>query len=102
MRLKTIVSSLALLAVLTGCSSADKPATPESQAKGPGACNAEVVQSLLGQIATADVVKQAHQLSGAQTARVLAPGDVMTMDYNARRLNINIDESEVIEQITCG
>lgn len=93
------LSSLALLAVLAGCSSVD---TPEQPANLSGACNADTLQNLLGQTVTAELVDQAQQQAGAQTTRVLSPGDAVTMDYNSQRLNIDIDEAESIVRITCG
>jgi hypothetical protein len=33
---------------------------------------------------------------------VLRPHDVMTMDYNSRRLNIDVNETDVVKQFTCG
>jgi len=99
----THLSSIALLAVLAGCSSNDT-ATPAAQqpASQDGRCNAEAVQNLLGQTVTSALVDQAQSQAGAQTTRVLSPGDAVTMDYNSQRLNIDIDEAESIVRITCG
>ncbi|MDM8347370.1 I78 family peptidase inhibitor [Pseudomonas sp. sp1636] len=92
--------TLAMLAVLAGCSSVD---STEPAALPPhGDCNAEAVQALLGETATAAQVEQARQQAGARSVRVLAPGDAVTLDYNSRRLNIEIDEAEAIERINCG
>ena len=44
-------------------------------------------------------------LRGARFAaevRILHPGDMMTMDYNAARTNIMIDDKNIITTITCG
>ncbi|MCG4451716.1 hypothetical protein LJY18_00155 [Pseudomonas sp. MMS21-TM103] len=94
--------TLALLVVLAGCSSVDSAKTPGQPASPSGTCNAEAVQGMLGKTATAEQVKQARQQAGAHSVRVLAPGDAVTLDYNSRRLNIDIDEAEVIERISCG
>lgn len=98
----THLSSLALIAVLAGCSSADKPEQADQPANLDGRCNAEAVQNLLGQTVTRELVDQAQSQAGAQTTRVLSPGDAVTMDYNSQRLNIDIDEAESIVRITCG
>lgn len=34
--------------------------------------------------------------------RVLRPGDAATMDFNPTRLNILLDESGVVSDVTCG
>ena len=99
---KQLPGTLALLAVLAGCSSVDSDKTPAPPANPNGVCNAELVQGMLGQTATAEQVEQARQHAGAQSVRVLAPGDAVTLDYNSQRLNIDIDEAEVIERINCG
>ncbi|MDP3979521.1 MAG: I78 family peptidase inhibitor [Pseudomonas sp.] len=99
---KRLPYTLALLVVLAGCSSVDSSKTPAPAANPNGACNAELVQGMLGRSATAEQVEQARQHAGARSVRVLAPGDAVTLEYNSRRLNIDIDEAEVIQRINCG
>lgn len=103
MAFKHLIGGAALLAVLAGCSSTDTAPTQASKpAHSDGTCNAAGAQSLLGQVATAEIVEQARQQAGARTARVLSPGDMVTLEYNSQRLNIDITEAEVIERIACG
>ncbi|SFP89688.1 I78 family peptidase inhibitor [Pseudomonas borbori] len=96
MLFRHIPASLALLALLAACSSVDKPAAPDAT------CRAEAVPGLLGKLATAERVEMAREQTGAKSVRVLAPGDAATMDYNPQRLNIEIDEAELIQRISCG
>ena len=85
---------------LTACGSVDRPAQqPENPAAG---CQAEALPGLLGEPATAERVELARQQSGARSVRVLAPGDAVTLDYDSQRLNIDIDEAELIQRISCG
>lgn len=98
MLFRHIPASLALLALLAACSSVDKPAAPHPDAT----CRAEAVPGLLGKLATAERVEMAREQTGAKSVRVLAPGDAATMDYNPQRLNIEIDEAELIQRISCG
>ena len=103
MALKHLLGTTALLAVLAGCSSTDSaPPAAAKPAHSDGTCSAAGAQNLLGQVATADIVEQARQQSGARTARVLSPGDMVTLEYDSQRLNIDISEAEVIERIACG
>ncbi|MFZ6044836.1 I78 family peptidase inhibitor [Pseudomonas sp. CR3202] len=116
MYFKSISLSLALAGLLlAGCSSADKPAAPaavapaaaeeSTSAAAPsvsGTCDAAAVASLVGKTATVALVEQAKRQAGAETARVLRPQDPMTMDYNSRRLNIDVDATDVVKQFTCG
>lgn len=101
MQLKHLVG-LACLTVLTACSSVDSSddGAPASQLS--GRCDAAAVQDMLGKSVTPDLVKKIRAASGAKTSRVLGPNDPMTMDYNASRLNIDTDEADVIDRITCG
>jgi hypothetical protein len=97
---RLLPTGLLLLVALTGCGSRD--AATESAAQAPSECNADAVQNLRGQFASAETVEQTRLEAGAEKVRVLAPGDRATMDFNPQRLNIDIDESEVILRLTCG
>lgn len=67
-----------------------------------GACNADAVQSLVGQASSEAITEQARVDSGAASVRVLSPGDAATMDYREDRLNIMLDADGVIESVRCG
>ncbi len=91
---------LLLLVALTGCGSRDTADVQAAQA--PSECNADAVKNMLGQFASADTVEQTRLQAGADKVRVLAPGDRATMDFNPQRLNIEIDEAEMIQRFSCG
>lgn len=95
MALRYALASLSLLSLLAACSS-------QPSAQQAGECNAEQIRGVLGQTATTARIKQAQRQANAKVLRVLAPGDAATLDYNPQRLNIDIDESEVIIRLTCG
>ncbi|WP_422909967.1 I78 family peptidase inhibitor [Pseudomonas sp. MAC6] len=99
MALRHALTSLSLLALLAGCSS-QPPAQQAAEISGD--CDVEQVHGALGQTASSELIEQVQQQANAKTLRVLAPGDAATMDYNPQRLNIDIDESEVIIRLTCG
>ena len=66
-------------------------------------CNADAAQSFVGQQAGDDVVAQAQAAAGAEGAvRVIKPGQPVTMDFRADRLNVEIDEQGAIVRISCG
>jgi hypothetical protein len=100
MALRHALASLGLFSLLSGCSS--QPAVQPAPEEITGDCTVEQVQGLLGQTASAELIEQLQRQANAKTLRVLAPGDAATMDYNPQRLNIDIDESEVIIRLTCG
>ncbi|MFI8479908.1 I78 family peptidase inhibitor [Pseudomonas sp. NPDC078700] len=105
MQLKHL-AGLALIASLGACSSMDNSnsdsAAPAAHDRFKDKCNADVVQDMLGQRVTSELTKQIKEKAGAKSVRVLGPADPMTMDYKSSRLNIDTDEAEVIDRITCG
>lgn len=97
-----------VLAALAACSSdpiAVPPAQPKlgrSDAPVGGTCNAQAAQRVLGKGAGAQVVEQARVAAGARMARVLHPGQVITKEFYAERLNIEVDGQGVIVSVRCG
>lgn len=65
-------------------------------------CNADAAKSFVGKAASAEVVEQARTAAGADMARVLKPGQVVTMEYRAERLNIDVDAGNTITNVRCG
>jgi hypothetical protein len=88
----------AAAAAATATTTGNTAATPPMQ---PG-CNADAARSVVGQMATAETVEQARSAAGAETARTLKPGQAVTMEYNASRLNIDVDAGNTISNVRCG
>ncbi len=65
-------------------------------------CDAEPLQVLIGKKATPAVVEDARTRSNSTTARLLRPGQVVTMEYNNVRLNLIVDDKDVLQAIRCG
>lgn len=78
----------------------DRPGDPGAGLT--GACDAQPVEALVGQEATDAVVEQARADAGAEQVRTLAPGQAVTMEFNANRLNLDIDEDGTITAVRCG
>ncbi|HCF3640374.1 TPA: hypothetical protein NID13_002751 [Pseudomonas aeruginosa] len=115
MPLKQFSSALVLAALLAGCSSnGDSPSTegvsvatgsasaPAATPAADGRCDANAVQAYVGKQASAAIVEEARRAAGAEVARALRPHDAVTMDYNPRRLNIDVDDTLVIKRLSCG
>ncbi|HDY5313837.1 TPA: hypothetical protein RQ689_001163 [Pseudomonas aeruginosa] len=115
MPLKQFSSALVLAALLAGCSSnGDGPSTegasvatgsasaPAATPTADGRCDANAVQAYVGKQASAAIVEEARRAAGAEVARALRPHDAVTMDYNPRRLNIDVDDTLVIKRLSCG
>lgn len=104
------VSSLPLLAVLAlaGCSTGGADKSPVADpASAPvvatdGRCDSDLAKFAVGQMASSALLQQAQQRSGAQTARILRPGDIMTLEYRSERLNLNVDVQGVVARVNCG
>jgi hypothetical protein len=67
-----------------------------------GSCDASQAQTLVGQPLTDALSQQAQQDTGATSVRVLTPGQVVTMEFNGERLNIDVDEKHVVSGVRCG
>lgn len=100
-------SGLILAAVLlAGCSTSSKPASPSEgegvTESGQSRCDAAAAQFAVGKPASAALLEQARLKAGAQTARVLGPNDMVTLEYRAERLNLNADQSATVNRVNCG
>lgn len=95
--------ALALLSTLAACTSTP-PATNTGGPLPPStdSCNAGAAQSFVGKQADAQTVEQARIAAGAEVARVLKPGQVVTMEYRFGRLNIDVDANTKITGVRCG
>lgn len=97
-----VACCLALGAAITGCAGyGPTPAAPANPIPG-GVCNAQPAQFSVGQNSTASVVESARQRSGAQSARILRPGQIITKEYNTQRLNLEVDGKGRILAAKCG
>lgn len=102
--------------VLTACSGGPGATTPVAQAQPstPTAqrittgqpprnqCNAQPVQSLVGQAFTDGTLAQAMAAAGADEARMLRPDSIITKEYQVGRLNVVVGADNRIVRIHCG
>lgn len=91
---------MALAALLLSSLPACATTNPDEAAA--DGCGAERLGSLVGRTRTAELEAEALGLSGAARLRWIRPGDVVTMDYSATRLNAYLDGNGRIERFTCG
>ncbi|MCD2511379.1 I78 family peptidase inhibitor [Comamonas endophytica] len=107
LRTTPLFVSAAALALLAGCSSMDAPWSKgragANRAPAPKQiCNAQPAQNLVGRTNTAQNLEQARQRSGAAMARVLHPGQMTTKEFNAERVNLEVDATGRILAVRCG
>jgi hypothetical protein len=65
-------------------------------------CVAEPGAWAIGKEATADVVERIRVDTHSRVARVLRPGQVVTMEFSAERVNVNVNDRNAIIGVTCG
>lgn len=94
MSLRTCLLVPTLLSLAT-CATAEAPPAP-------GRCNADAANAHVGKAADAATVEAARRAAGAERARTLQPGQVVTMEYLEGRLNLYLDANGSIERVGCG
>jgi hypothetical protein len=73
------------------------PVTPPADPAAADTCNMAQYAVLVGKPATDPAVPAA-----SATVRIIKPGDQVTMDFNAARLNIELDAAGNITGVRCG
>lgn len=96
------LAALAACALMAGCSGIGQPAVGPTGAPLGGTCDARPAQSAVGQSSTASVVETARVRSGAQMVRIIRPGQMITKEYDAQRLNLEVDANGRILAVRCG
>jgi hypothetical protein len=105
-------SALLAFAVTTavlaaGCGSTISSVTAPSPIDASGAagsqsCDASKAQWAIGQRATDELLEGARAAAGARTARFLRPNQPITMEYFGWRLNLGLNEQDIVRSATCG
>ena len=65
-------------------------------------CRAAGAQAELGKTIDPAVTEATRAAAGALRARVIKPGDAVTMDADPQRLNIEVDDTGKIRRLRCG
>ena len=65
-------------------------------------CNDAGSQFAVGRPYSKRLEKRARRAAGAQSVRILRPGEMYTMDYVDTRLNLYLDDHAVVTSATCG
>jgi len=92
----------ALTLSLSACAS-----TPTANTGGPlppsaMQCDASGASWAIGQSPGSDVVERVRVDTHSRIARVLRPGQMVTMEFSGDRVNIRVNEREAIIGVTCG
>lgn len=78
------------------------PSEEAPGAKSPGPCDAQRVNRLIGRKLTSGTAEAAMNEAGAAIVRTAHKDGMITMDYNADRLNIFYDDANIIVRLSCG
>ncbi|NYT84039.1 I78 family peptidase inhibitor [Pollutimonas harenae] len=105
-----IFGAVLAVATLAGCASGTQgtgsdtfdPASASSSSTNNQQCNADLAESAVGQKATPELLETYRDQSGAKQARILRPRDVITMEYNPQRLNLRVDEQDMVISVNCS
>lgn len=81
---------------------ADAQPAAEPAAVDAGGCDPVQAQWLVGKVPTEAEMEQARTDTGAKISRTLKPGEVVTMEFNASRLNVDVDEAGIAVSVRCG
>jgi len=100
-KLASLGSLLAVVA-LSGCSNTQEIVKEPTAQAVPTRCDAKAADFVIGQKASSSLLEQARVKAGAQTARILSPHDMITLEYRSDRLNLNADDNAVITRVNCG
>lgn len=105
------LSLLAVILAMAGCSSAPQPTAERDPAPpppqvinddNPDPCGGGPVQDRVGREYSEALGDAIAAESGAEQVRTLRPGQAATMDHRPERLNIHLDDNDVIARIECG
>jgi hypothetical protein len=90
--MRAVLAALAL----AGCATTAPPPPLTGQ------CHADDLGELVGRPADAALGADAMRRSGALRLRWIRPGDMVTMDYSAQRLNVHLDAQGRVDHFACG
>lgn len=81
---------------------AAEPAPVMAESADAASCDPLQAQWVVGKPVGESEAEQARKDAGAKSARILKPGQVVTMEFNAARLNIDVDEKGIGVATRCG
>jgi len=98
------LSASVLLFALAACApdTGTYPDVPGNNPPDPGICNADKASPVVGQRISPQLEQEARARSGARLLRVMRPGQVVTQEYSSERLNLQLNDYDVVVRAYCG
>lgn len=93
---------LALAACASPSSSSSQSPSGDPASSDHAICDAGAAQWAIGKPATADTIERVRVDSHSRVVRMLHPGQMVTMEFSAERVDIRVDGNNVILAVTCG
>lgn len=84
------------------CTPADRPDPQQTPAHGAGKCDVTGMEDLVGKPQGDALEAEAKRRSGAGVVRWIKPGQMVTMDFRADRLDLRLGLDGLITQVSCG
>jgi len=102
--MKRVGMSLVVVLGLAACAptQALQPKSPGPQIASSGECHADRVAWAVGQPWNQQVMARVWKESGAGLIRPLAPGQAVTREYKPDRINVLVDDKNVVTGVNCG
>lgn len=89
-----------LLIPISACTVAQSDATAVGPA--PGTCRNEALAQFTGQTASQNLGARILAATGARVIRWVPQGGVVTMDFRADRVTVQLDGANRVERASCG
>lgn len=75
---------------------------PQPGAVSSAQCDADRAAWAIGQQASAEVMERIRADTRSSKARLIRPGQMVTMEYDGTRVNVDVDDRNVITAVRCG
>ena len=91
-------------ATLSACSQQPPavPVAPPPPVIVKGECDAQAAQFAVGKVLSGPLTEEARVKAGAERVRTLRPGQMTTMEFDARRLSLDVDAAGKVVAARCG
>ena len=92
---------------LRGCLSAilalsSSPSLAQAEGSGRDTCTVRGARFAIGEAYTPELAERARQAARARTVRTIERGGAYTTDLNPDRLNIEVDRTGIVTDLSCG
>ena len=101
-----LITVLVASGLTVACASrGDAPTAPTNDDRNDsvsGSCDATKAQFAIGERASEELLNRARVAAGARTARFIRPNEPITLEFSTARLNLNLNDKDVVQSVTCG